>query len=82
MTKVPSPCSRCGRTIDGMPLNEDGSRRVTICNGFCDKLQAFERYEQDRACDCQAPVVKSGAALVSEDCPIHAPKFVISSTVF
>jgi hypothetical protein len=36
----------------------------------------------DAACDCQAPVVKSGAAGVSEDCPIHAPKTVTVSTVF
>lgn len=42
---APKPCSRCGRTVDGMPRNDDGSRRVTICNGFCEKLQEFERFE-------------------------------------
>ena len=40
------------------------------------------RKDKAAGCDCQAPNVESGAALVSEECPIHAPKFIVASTVF
>ena len=42
--EIPTPCAHCGRTIDGMPRDAKSIRRVTICNGFCEKLQEFERY--------------------------------------
>ena len=35
----------------------------------------------DAVCDCQAPIVESGAALVSESCPIHAPQFLVCETM-
>lgn len=41
------------------------------CNTECKRLAG---------CDCQAPEVKTGAAGVSESCPIHAPKFIVSET--
>ena len=37
-------------------------------------------FEEKPVCDCECPEPKSGAALVSESCPIHAPEFVVSET--
>lgn len=48
----------------GDHLAGDGANVCTVCcDTECKRLAAL--------CDCQAPDVKSGAALVSEACPIH-----------
>lgn len=45
------------------------------------RLYTPEAKESLLACDCQCPEPKSGAALVSEGCPVHGGDFRTITTV-
>jgi len=59
-----------------MHLRRDDGREIKVT-----RARLAELRRRRLICDCQAPVVESGAAGVSEDCPIHAGSFVVCSTV-
>jgi hypothetical protein len=45
-------------------------------------LRPTDHPEHKAVCDCQCPEPASGVAGISEDCPIHSPKFHVVTTVF
>lgn len=52
-------------------------------NKVIDELKRHpEPVAKDPRCDCACPEPKSGAAGVSEDCPVHAGPQTVISTVF
>lgn len=57
-----------------------GRRKLKSCPDCRGRGYTEERVRQ-QVCDCQAPIVESGAAGVSEDCPIHAPPLVQRSVL-